>query len=157
MKFILLQDYAPTEVAKEFITAWPPEDAAAHIEFQREMNARLIESGELVEAQALTEPQLAKVVIHDGVGAPVVTDGPFPEGKELLAGYRIVDVDSPERALEIAAEASAAREPRDPQPAPDHDDTLALTFMSCHPELTPPSAIALTLRAVGGLTTTEIA
>jgi hypothetical protein len=111
VKFILLQDYATTEVATEFLSAWAPEDAAAHIEFQRRMNDRLRESGELVEAQALTAPELAKVVVHDGVGAPVVTDGPFPEGKELLAGYRIVDVESPERAIEIAAEASAAPGP----------------------------------------------
>jgi hypothetical protein len=111
MRFMLLQDYAPTEVAPEFIDAWAPEDAEAHIEFQRRMNDRLTESGELVEAQALTAPELAKVVVHDGVGAPVVTDGPFPEGKELLAGYRMVDVESLERAIEIAAEASAAPGP----------------------------------------------
>jgi hypothetical protein len=111
MRFMLLQDYAPTEVATDFIGDWPAEDAAAHIEFQRRMNERLIESGELVEAQALTGPELAKVVVHDGAGAPVVTDGPFPEGKELLAGYRIVDVDSLERAIEIAAECSAAPGP----------------------------------------------
>ena len=116
MKFILLQNYAPTETATEPITAWAPEDAAAHIEFQRRMNDRLAESGELVEAQALTGPEAAKVVVHDGVGSPVITspvitDGPFPEGKELLAGYRIVDVESPERAIEIAAEASAAPGP----------------------------------------------
>jgi hypothetical protein len=111
MRFMLLQDYAATDVAREWIGAWAPEDAKAHIEFQRRMNERLIESGELVDAQALTEPELAKTVVHDGVGAPVVTDGPFPEGKELLAGYRIVDVESRERALEIAAEASAAPGP----------------------------------------------
>jgi hypothetical protein len=111
MRFMLLQDYAPTEATREFIGAWAPEDAAAHIEFQRQMNKRLIESGELVEAQALTSPEHAKFVVHDGVGAPVVTDGPFPEGKELLAGYRMIDVDSLERAIEIAAEASAAPGP----------------------------------------------
>jgi hypothetical protein len=111
MRFILLQNYARTEVAHEWIGAWAPEDAEAHIEFQRRMNDRLIESGELVDVQALTEPELAKVVVHDGAGAPVVTDGPFPEGKELLAGYRIVDVESRERAIEIAAEASAAPGP----------------------------------------------
>jgi hypothetical protein len=70
----------------------------------------------LVEAQALTGPEAARIVVHDGVGtpvitSPVITDGPFPEGKELLAGYRIVDVESPERAIEIAAEASAAPGP----------------------------------------------
>lgn len=111
MKFMLLQDYAPTETAREFIGAWAAEDAAAHIQFQRQMNNRLMESGELVEAQALTSPEHAKFVVHDGVGAPVVTDGPFPEGKELLAGYRMIDVDSLERAIEIAAEASAAPGP----------------------------------------------
>src|SRR5215218_3359224 len=111
MRFMLLQDYAPTEAAPEMISAWPAEDARAHIEFQARMNQELTERGELVEAQALTGPELAKVVVHDGVGAPVVTDGPFPEGKELLAGYRIVDVDSPERAIEIAAQASAAPGP----------------------------------------------
>jgi hypothetical protein len=111
MKFMLLQDYAPTEVAQEFIGTWAPEDAAAHIEFQRQMNDRLRESGELVEANALTSPEQAKFVVHDGQGAPVVTDGPFPEGKELLAGYRMIDVDSLERAIEIAAEASAAPGP----------------------------------------------
>jgi hypothetical protein len=111
MKFILLQDYAPTEVATEFVSAWAPEDAVAHIEFQRRLNDRLTEGGELVDAQALNAPELAKFVVHDGVGAPVITDGPFPEGKELLAGYRIVDVESLERAIEIAAEASAAPGP----------------------------------------------
>jgi hypothetical protein len=111
MRFMLLQDYAATEVAPEPITAWAPEDARAHIEFQVRLNTELTERGELVEAQALTGPELAKVVVHDGMGAPVVTDGPFPEGKELLAGYRIVDVDSPERAIEIAAQASAAPGP----------------------------------------------
>jgi hypothetical protein len=111
MRFMLLQDYAPTEVAPEFMGAWTPEDAEAHIQFQLQMNARLAERGELVEAQALTAPEQAKFVVHDGVGAPVVTDGPFPEGKELLAGYRMIDVESLERAIEIAAEASAAPGP----------------------------------------------
>jgi hypothetical protein len=111
MKFMLLQDYAPTENAMEFIGAWAPEDATAHIEFQRQMNQRLTESGELVDAQALTVPEQARFVVSDGAGAPVVTDGPFPEGKELLAGYRMVDVESLERAIEIAAEASAAPGP----------------------------------------------
>ena len=111
MRFMLLQDYAPTEVATEFIGAWSPGDAAAHIDFQLQMNQRLTESGELVEAQALTVPEQARFVVCDGVGAPVVTDGPFPEGKELLAGYRMIDVESLERAIEIAAEASAAPGP----------------------------------------------
>jgi hypothetical protein len=111
MRFMLTQNYAPTEVAPELISAWAPEDAKAHIEFQVRLNEELTERGELVDAQALTGPELAKIVTHDGVGSPVVTDGPFPEAKEFLAGYRIVDVESPERAVEIAAESSAAPGP----------------------------------------------
>ena len=48
---------------------------------------------------------------RDGTGAPVITDGPYPESKELLAGYRLVDVETAERAIEIAARASAAPGP----------------------------------------------
>jgi len=64
--------------------------------------------GELVDAQGLAGPDQARTVVSDGISAPLVTDGPYPESKELLAGYRIVEVDTLERALEIAAEASAA-------------------------------------------------
>ena len=107
MKFMLLQDYWVEGL--EPMSTWPPEDVTAHIDFQRRLNAELRERGELVEAQALVET--ARTVIHDGAGAPVITDGPYPESKELLAGYRIVDVESPERALEIAAAGSAAPGP----------------------------------------------
>ena len=61
--------------------------------------------------KGLAGPDQAKFVVSDGAGAPVITDGPFPESKELLAGYRMVDVESLERALEIAAQASAAPGP----------------------------------------------
>jgi len=107
MKFMLLQNYAVEGV--EPMSTWSPEDIKAHIDFQIRLNDELTERGEFIEAQALTE--LARTVTHDGVGSPVVTDGPFPESKELLAGYRIVDVESPERAIEIAAKGSAAPGP----------------------------------------------
>jgi RNA polymerase sigma factor (sigma-70 family) len=74
-----------------------------------------------------------------------------------VASRRMVDQARSESARRDREALVAAREPRDPQPPADPDDTLTLMFMSCHPELTPASAIALTLRAVGGLTTTEIA
>jgi hypothetical protein len=106
MRFMLLQDYFVEGV--EPMTKWSPDDVKAHIDFQHRLNDELTQRGELVEALALAES--ARTVINDGV-APVVTDGPFPESKELLAGYRIVDVESPERALEIAARASAAPGP----------------------------------------------
>ena len=61
-----------------------------------------------MDAQALAGPDQSNFVLSDGASAPVVTDGPFPEGKELLAGYRIVDVESAERAVEVAGMISAA-------------------------------------------------
>ena len=108
MRFMLLQNYGPVGSDCAPITNWPPEDIKAHIEFQKTLNQELLERGELVDAQALTWPEQAKFVVCDGTSAPVVTDGPYPETKELLAGYRMIDVESAERALEIAALASAA-------------------------------------------------
>ncbi|HLN18042.1 MAG TPA: YciI family protein [Acidimicrobiales bacterium] len=111
MRFMLLQNYGEVESGCAPMTEWTPEEVAAHIAFQQALNEELLQSGELVDAQGLAGPDVAKFVVSDGVGAPVVTDGPFPESKELLAGYRLVDVDSPERAIAIAAKASAAPGP----------------------------------------------
>ena len=106
-KFMLLQNYAgPTGMQP--MPNWAPEDIKAHIDFQVALNDELTSLGELIDAQGLAGPELARFVTFDGPGAPVVTDGPFPESKELLAGYRIVDVESEARAIEIAAKASAA-------------------------------------------------
>jgi hypothetical protein len=110
MKFMLLQNYGGVDESVPPMTEWTPAEVEAHITFQKDLNAELRERGELVEAQALTAPELAKFVVSDG-SSPVVTDGPFPESKELLAGYRMVDVESLERALEIAALGSAAPGP----------------------------------------------
>ncbi len=85
---------------------WAPEDIKAHMDYYAALNAELTDSGELVEQQALTGPELAKVVTAGGVTAPVVTDEPFVEFKEMLAGYQLVDVESEERAIEIAAKIS---------------------------------------------------
>ncbi|MET0557228.1 MAG: YciI family protein [Solirubrobacterales bacterium] len=111
MKFMLLQAYGSVEADIGPMTEWKPEEVKAHIDFQKDLNAELRERGELIEGQALTAPELAKFVVSDGESAPVVTDGPFPESKELLAGYRMVDVESLDRALEIAAITSAAPGP----------------------------------------------
>jgi len=110
MKFMLLQSYGGVEDC-EPMSAWTPEEIEAHIGFQRDLNQELRERGELVDAPALTAPELAKFVIADGAAPPLITDGPFPESKELLAGYRMVDVESAERAIEIAAKVSAAPGP----------------------------------------------
>src|SRR6266571_2885883 len=219
------------------MTQWTPADIKAHIEFQQALNAELLERGELVDAQGLAGPEQAKFVTSDGASAPVITDGPFPESKELLAGYRIVDVESDERAgprgvtgrqtadllrdlapralgavvrryghfadaedaVQEALLAAATAWPADGMPdnplawlilvasrkmadqyrrdearrrreelaaswslipagpAAAHDDTLTLMLMCCHPALSPGAAIPLTLRAVGGLTSREIA
>jgi hypothetical protein len=111
MKFMLLQDYGGVDESVPPMSEWAPEEVEAHIKYQKDLNAELRERGELVEAQALTTPELAKFVVSDGAAAPVVTDGPFPESKELLAGYRMIDVESTERAIEIAARGSAAPGP----------------------------------------------
>jgi hypothetical protein len=106
MKFMLLQHYGRVEGDVPPMSQWAPEDVEAHIKFQLDLNAELRERGEFVEAQGLTGPEAAKIVLATGGGPPIVTDGPFAESKELLAGWRLVDVESQERALEIAAQAS---------------------------------------------------
>lgn len=111
MKYMLLKTYTPAAYCDAPIGEWTPQEIAAHIDFQRMLREQLHESGELVDAQGLAFPDQARIVNSDGRSAPVVTDGPFPETKEFLAGYWIVDVDSPERAIEIAAHASAAPGP----------------------------------------------
>ena len=93
---------------------WDAADVEAHIRFQQVLNEQLLASGELLDAQGLAGPEAAKFVVWDGVGAPVVTDGPYAESKELLAGYRLVEVETEARALEIAAQASAAPSPVGP-------------------------------------------
>jgi hypothetical protein len=73
---------------------WKPEEITAHLDYYRALHKELVSSGELVQSEVLVGPDLAKIVASDGVTAPVVTDGPFQEFKEWLAGYQIVDVDS---------------------------------------------------------------
>ena len=75
------------------------------------LNKELKEAGELVGAEGLAGPEAARVVRAGTGGAPEVTDGPFAEAKEFLAGYWIVYVERPDRAYEIAARASAAPGP----------------------------------------------
>jgi hypothetical protein len=93
------------------MSEWRPEEVTAHLDYYRALNRELIESGELVGGEVLTGPDLAKIVTSDGRSAPVVTDGPFQEFKEWLAGYQIVEVESEARAIEIAARVSAVPGP----------------------------------------------
>lgn len=111
MRFMLLQNYGEVESHCAPMTEWSPQDVRAHIEFQRVLNHELLQLGELVDAQGLAGPDQAKFVVSDGASAPVITDGPYVESKELLAGYRLIDVDTLDRAIEIAARLSAAPGP----------------------------------------------
>jgi hypothetical protein len=90
---------------------WKPDEITAHLDYYRALHKELVDSGELVESEVLAGPDLAKIVTSDGATAPVVTDGPFQEFKEWLAGYQIVDVESEARAIEIAAKISAVPGP----------------------------------------------
>ncbi|MEV5962249.1 YciI family protein [Kribbella sp. NPDC051952] len=90
---------------------WDEPDMKAHMQYLTDNLERLRQSGELVEAQALTWPKHAKVVRATSATAPVLTDGPYAEAKEVLAGYTMIDVESEERAFEIAAGQSAAPGP----------------------------------------------
>ncbi len=89
------------------VMSWPKKDLEAHIAFMIGFAKKLGAAGELVGAEGLASPSQAKLVRAGNDGKPV-TDGVFPETKEFLAGYWIVQVDSAERAYDIAAEASAA-------------------------------------------------
>jgi hypothetical protein len=108
MRFMLIQTYGRGDDDTVPVTEWSPGDLAAHIEFQQALNDELARLGELVDAQGLAAPEVAKFVVWDGQGEPVVTDGPYTEFKELIAGYRLVDVETLERAVEIAARISSA-------------------------------------------------
>ncbi len=110
MKYMLMM-HVPRGTGDYQISNWSPDDFKAHIAFMHRLNKELTESGELAGAEGLAAPGEAKVVRAGKTGVPAVTDGPFPEAKEFLAGYWIVEVDRPERAYEIAAKASAAPGP----------------------------------------------
>ncbi len=109
MKYMLMMNHRPDEGA-EPEQSWTPEDIEASWKHMQQIWQELSEAGE-VDTGKLASPASAKIVISDGVDAPVVTDGPFPEMKEFLAGYWMIDVDSEERAIEIAARTSASPGP----------------------------------------------
>ncbi len=107
-KYLLLKHYrgAPTEPDFVPMEEWTPEEVSAHMRYMNDFADRLVESGEFVESHALAEE--GTFVRFDGEGRPPVTDGPFPETKDLIAGWMIIDVDGYDRALTLAAELSAA-------------------------------------------------
>jgi hypothetical protein len=111
-KYLLLKHYrgGPTPYV-DFapMDQWTPAEVDAHIRFMQDFAAKLEGTGEFVDGQALS--QEGTFVRYDGEGRPPVTDGPFAETKDLIAGWMVIDVDSYERALELAGELSAAPGP----------------------------------------------
>ena len=108
-KYLLLKHYrgGPAPVVDiDPIDRWAPAEVDAHIRYMNDFAARLERTGEFVDGQALS-PE-GTFVRYDGVGRPPVTDGPFAETKDLIAGWMVIDVDSQERAIELAGELSAA-------------------------------------------------
>jgi hypothetical protein len=108
MKYMLMMHAPRAGWETAGIGTWPAEDIKAHIGFMHALNRELKNAGELVSAEGLAGPEQARIVRARNDGSPEVTDGPYAEAKEFLAGYWIVDVESTERAYEIAARASAA-------------------------------------------------
>lgn len=105
MKYILMM-HGGKEHWDEY-ARWSKEDLQRNVAFMRAFNAELKDTGVLVDTKGLAWPRDAKIVRAGHNGEPV-TDGVFPESKEFLAGYWIIDVESPEQAYRIAAHASAA-------------------------------------------------
>lgn len=85
---------------------WTPQEVDDHVRYMSEFASRLVGTGEFIDSQALS-PE-GTFVRHDGPSRPPVTDGPFAETKDLIAGWMVIDVDTYERALELAGELSAA-------------------------------------------------
>jgi hypothetical protein len=107
MKYILMMNTMKAGQGNEGILNWAKDDIAAHIGFMLNLNKELKDAGELVLAEGLAFPNEAKLVCAGSGGIPV-TDGVFPESKEFLAGFWIIEVGTPERAYAVAARVSAA-------------------------------------------------
>lgn len=107
-KYLMLKHYrgAPAAVNDVPMERWTPDEVSAHVKYMNDFAARLQETGEYVDSQALS-PE-GTFVRYDGEGRPPVTDGPFAETKDLIAGWMVIDVDSYDRALELAGELSSA-------------------------------------------------
>jgi len=105
MKYMLIMN-SPRDGYTQYMS-WPKKILEANMAFMEAFTKKLSAAGELVGTWGLASP-LQATRVRAGKDAKPVTDGVFPESKEFLAGFWLVDVDSPERALQIAAEASTA-------------------------------------------------
>ncbi len=108
MKYILMMNAKKADF--DAYAHWSKEDLRRNIAFMRDFSKQLDEEGVFVATEGLAFPDQAKIVRAGKVGEPI-TDGVFPESKEFLAGYWIIDVENEEQAYKIAARASAAPGP----------------------------------------------
>jgi hypothetical protein len=143
-KFVLIVNFEGGVVDTP-MEEWKPEEVQAHLDYYRALNRELRASGELVETAVLAGPDLAKIVTSNGKGAPMVTDGPFQEFKEWLAGYQIMDVESEARAIEIAGRLSAVPGPNG---IPTEQPIQVRQLMESSPSTT--TEMAEWLETVGG-------
>lgn len=111
MKYMLLMQFSARTADFPEITSWTPQELQAHIAFMGQLNEEIVRTGEFVEAHGLAGPDTARIVRAGDGGMPVVSEGPFAETKEFLAGFWIVDVAGEERAIELATLASTAPGP----------------------------------------------
>jgi hypothetical protein len=111
MKYLLLKHYRGSHepLACPPMDQWTPQEVEDHIQFMRDFADRLVESGEFVDAQALAPDGLW---VRSGADGQPVTDGPFAETKDLIAGWMVIDVDSEDRAVELAGQLSSAPGPK---------------------------------------------
>ena len=109
MRYMMMMN-TPRGTGNYAVQNWAPEDFKAHIAFMHRFNKELKESGEFVDAQGLAQPGDARLVRAGKNGEPI-TEGSFAESKEFLAGFWMIDVDSAQRAYELAAKVSAAPGP----------------------------------------------
>ncbi|MFC1407976.1 YciI family protein [Streptacidiphilus sp. N1-12] len=111
MKYMLLMQFSQESAGFPPITDWTKDELQAHIAFMGGVEKRISETGRLIDAQGLDMPDKARIVRAGSSGEPLVTDGPFSETKEFLAGYWVVDLPSPESVYELAAYISTAPGP----------------------------------------------
>ena len=132
-KYLLLKHYrgAPAPTNDVPMDQWTPEEVDAHMKYMDDFAVELQQSGEFVYGDALAEDGMW--VRYDGEGKPPATDGPFAETKDLIAGWMVIDVDSQERAIELAGELSAAPGAGG---RPIHEWLEVRPFMSAPPTIT---------------------
>ena len=131
-KYLLLKHYrgAPAAVNDVPMDRWTQDEITAHIQYMNDFAARLEKTGEYVDGQALS-PE-GTFVRYDGEGRPPVTDGPFAETKDLIAGWMVIDVESWDRAVQLAGELSAA---------PGPGGTPICEWLEVRPFLSEPSTV----------------